>query len=150
MFRRCRRQTCFEVYLKPEKLLVVVISRRYKSCTSLVSTINNYDTQLDITSPAIAKDLQQEVWLVKHRRFFCFTSFYLAGCLVCLLRKPVHLSWESKNFSVVAIWACTCTAKTLMLKCYVFLVLVYGVDAWTLNVYCDWKLETFKIHTVGC
>jgi len=36
---------------------------------------------------------------------------------------------------------------TRMLKCYVFPVLLYGVEAWTLNVYCERKLEAYKMRT---
>jgi len=32
-----------------------------------------------------------------------------------------------------------------MLKCYVFLIILYGVEAWTLNVYCGQKLEAFEM-----
>lgn len=37
--------------------------------------------------------------------------------------------------------------RTRMLKCYVFPVLLYGVEAWTLNVYCERKLEAFEMWT---
>jgi len=37
--------------------------------------------------------------------------------------------------------------RTRMLKCYVFPVLLYGVEAWTLNVYCEQKLEAFEMWT---
>jgi len=37
--------------------------------------------------------------------------------------------------------------RTRMLKCYVFAVLLYGVEAWTLNVYCERKLEAFEMWT---
>jgi len=35
--------------------------------------------------------------------------------------------------------------RTRMLRCYVFPVLLYGVEAWTLNVYCGRKLEAFDM-----
>jgi len=33
------------------------------------------------------------------------------------------------------------------LKCYVFPDLLHGVEAWTLNVYCEQKLEAFEMWT---
>jgi len=35
--------------------------------------------------------------------------------------------------------------RTCMLKCYVFPVFLYCVEAWTLNVYYERKLETFEM-----
>jgi len=38
--------------------------------------------------------------------------------------------------------------RTRMIKCYVLPVLLYGVEAWTFNVYCQQKLETFEMMRI--
>jgi len=67
--------------------------------------------------------------------------------------SEIKIRIEEERVSFIRIKKLLCSRdlswdqRTRMLKCYVFPVLLYSVEAGTLNVYCERKLEAFKIWT---